>query len=562
MNIPAIYHRAESNYCFALDGKTVVLRIRFSKEDVPDRVSVLYNNKYDIARHQYRQQLHHLCDDSWYSYYSTVLHLKDSRLAYVFEICHDNKVQYFCEYGITEQYDFNVAYLNSFQYAYINANDITQNVPWLNNAVFYQVFPDRFYKASQKDEGYINSRWGQLPDPKSFYGGDLDGITSKLDYIKSLNVNALYLTPVFCGISNHKYDIYDYYNVDPMFGGNQALKRLVEGCHKRGIRVVLDAVFNHISDRSAQFQDVLKRGKQSPYFNWFVIEGDKINEQRDNYCQFASCPYMPKLDTSVREVQQYFIDVATYWIKKYDIDGWRLDVSDEVSHDFWRMMRKAVRRVKSDAVLIGENWHNSESYLNGDQFDSIMNYAFTKQMIDYFVREKIDEVQLALQLNGLLMRYTDTTNNMMFNLLDCHDTDRFYSLVKCDKDKYLCALAMSVFMPGSCNIYYGDEIMTEGGYDPDNRRTFDWNRLNDCEVKQFVQQLTSLLALKQQPALQRGDVKISGEKGVFVIKRSCDVQTIRLTVSREKGVYIEEGHGNGVAEEKSNKYFLIQGRLK
>lgn len=562
MNIPAIYHRAESNYCFALDDKTVVLRIRFAKGEQLDSVSVLYNTKYDIAKQQFRQKLNHICDDSVYSYYGTVLNLADSRLAYVFEIICGGTVRYFCEYGIVESYDFNIAYLNSFQYAYINRNDIVENVGWLNNAVFYQVFPDRFLKASKKDESYINAKWNELPHPKSFYGGDLDGICSKLDYIKSLNVNALYLTPVFCGISNHKYDIYDYYTVDPMFGGNDALKRLVEGCHKRGMKIVLDAVFNHISDRSVQFQDVLRNGDKSEFFKWFVIDGDKVNNQRDNYCQFASCPYMPKLDTSNKDVQRYLLDVATYWIRQYDIDGWRLDVSDEVSHDFWRMMRKAVKEVKPDAVMIGENWHNSESYLGGDQFDSIMNYAFTKQMVDYFVHEKIDEVELVQQLNGLLMRYTDTTNNMMFNLLDCHDTDRFYSLVKCNKDKYLSALAMMVFMTGSCNVYYGDEILTEGGYDPDNRRTFDWNKLNDPSTVQFTRQLTSLLALKRQPALQRGDISICEVDGDVTIKRSCDVQTVRLTVSKQKGVFVEEWFGNGVAENISNKYYLIQGRLK
>ncbi len=534
MNNAVIYHRAESNYCFALDTKTVVLRIRFAKGECIDSVSVLYNTKYEFSTKQYRQQLSFLCTDEFFDYYSTVLHLQDSRLAYIFEICHQGTTEYFCEYGIVPRYNFSLSYLDSFQYAFINSNDVTQNISWLNNAVFYQVFVDRFYKASNKDESYINAKWGELPTPKSFYGGDLDGICQKLDYIKSLNVNALYLTPVFCSISNHKYDIYDYYNVDAMFGGNDALRRLVEECHKRGIKVVLDAVFNHISERSEQFQDVLRNGDKSKYYNWFLVDGATINAERTNYCQFASCNYMPKLNTANPEVQQYLIDIATYWIKNYDIDGWRLDVSDEVSHDFWRAMRRAVRAVKKDAALIGENWHNSESYLRGDQFDGIMNYAFTKQMTDYFVYNHCDEQQLAQRLNGLLMRYTDTTNNMMFNLLDCHDTDRFYSLVGCDKEKFLCAFALSVFMAGSCNIYYGDEIMTEGGYDPDSRRTFDWDKLQQPSTKQFVQRVAQLAQLKQQPALQNGSIRISATNNTLYVQRSCAEQTLVLAVSNKQ----------------------------
>lgn len=555
MNIHAIYHRPESNYCFALDDKTVVLKMRFAKGEKLQSVSVLYNTKYSIAQKRCESKMTLIGSDALYSYYSTRLNLKDSRLAYVFKVCYDGKTCYFCEDGLLPDYDFDFAYFNSFQFAFINKNDVVENVSWLNNAVFYQVFVDRFYKASQKNEKYINAQWGQLPTPKSFYGGDLDGICQKLDYITSMNVNALYLTPVFCSDTNHKYDIYDYFHVDAMFGGNDALKRLVSECHKRGVKVVLDAVFNHVSDKFAPFCDVLKHGKHSPYFNWFIVEGDYVNKSRTNYCCFAECRYMPKLNTANRELQRYLIDVATYWIKNFDIDGWRLDVSDEVSHGFWRELRKAVKQLKPDAVLIGENWHNSESFLQGDQFDSIMNYAFTKQMMDFLVQKSTDEKTLAEKLIGLLMRYTDTTNNMMFNLLDCHDTHRFYSLTGCDKERFLCALAICVFMPGSCNLYYGDEILTEGGYDPDNRRTFDWDKLSDGETMRFREEVASLLALKRQPALC-GDVSISCKGNTFVLQRSAPQQTLTLLVNTK-----EDFHGVEEENVVTKKYFAVQGRL-
>ena len=539
MNKHAIYHRPESNFCFAIDEKTVVLRIRFAKGDKIEGLSVLYNSKYDIAKTQYRAEMPFICCDGLHDYYSVTLKLNDPRLAYVFEFSADGKKYYFCEAGVKESYDFSLAYYDSFQYAYINKNDIIQNVEWLNNAVFYQVFIDRFDKASKKDESYINASWGDLPTPKSFFGGDLDGICKHLDYIQSLGVTALYLNPIFKSPSNHKYDIIDYYEIDEMFGGKEALKRLVKACHERGIKIMLDAVFNHVSEGFYPFNQVMEYGRKSDYFDWFVIDGDKISGDRDNYDCFAACKYMPKLNTNNPEVQSYLIDIAKHYITEYDIDGWRLDVADEVAHDFWRQMRRKIKAVKPDAVLIGENWHNSESFLCGDQFDSIMNYGVTKAFLDFFARELIDEGGFAEALNAQLMRYTDTTNNMMFNLLDCHDTHRFFSEVGCNQRKLMHALLALVFLPGSINLYYGTEILTEGGYDPDSRRTFDWDKLNDPEIKGVKGEIAYILKLKNQPAIAHGTVKISNGDGYVTIERKCEEQTLTLKLCSEN--YTIEG---------------------
>ena len=539
MNKHAIYHRPESNFCFAIDEKTVVLRIRFAKGDKIEGLSVLYNSKYDIAKTQYRAEMPFICCDGLHDYYSVTLKLNDPRLAYVFEFYADGKKYYFCEAGVKESYDFSLAYYDSFQYAYINKNDIIQNVKWLNNAVFYQVFIDRFDKASKKDESYINASWGDLPTPKSFFGGDLDGICKHLDYIQSLGVTALYLNPIFKSPSNHKYDIIDYYEIDEMFGGKEAFKRLVKACHERGIKIMLDAVFNHVSEGFYPFNQVMEYGRKSDYFDWFVIDGDKISGDRDNYDCFAACKYMPKLNTNNPEVQSYLIDIAKHYVTEYDIDGWRLDVADEVAHDFWRQMRRKIKAVKPDAVLIGENWHNSESFLCGDQFDSIMNYGVTKAFLDFFAREVIDEGGFAEALNAQLMRYTDTTNNMMFNLLDCHDTHRFFSEVGCNQRKLMHALLALVFLPGSINLYYGTEILTEGGYDPDSRRTFDWDKLNDPEIKGVKGEIAYILKLKNQPAIAHGTVKISNGDGYVTIERKCEEQTLTLKLCSEN--YTIEG---------------------
>lgn len=541
MNLQAIYHRPESNYCFAESPRKLTLRIRFAKGEKLDYVAVLYNTKYRIADLRYKSIMELTYTDELFDYYSTVLNLDDCRISYVFEISAQEKIQFFCEDGLVDSYDFDLAYFNSFQFAYIHKSDVISRVDWLTNAVFYQIFSDRFYKPNGKSDSYINSQWNELPTPKSFYGGDLNGIREKLPYIKSLNVTALYLTPIFKSKSNHKYDTTDYYTVDKMFGGGEALSKLVDACHSNGIKVVLDAVFNHVSEDFAPFKDVLEKGKKSKYFDWFVIDGDSINDDKANYATFASCRDMPKLNTDNPATQQYLINVALYYMEKFNIDGWRLDVSDEVSHDFWRKFRQAVKTVNPDCALIGENWHNSESYLLGDQFDSIMNYAVTKQMMDYWVFDSIDEIKLAERLNRQFSRYSDVTNSMMFNLLDCHDTHRFYSLVGCNKHKLICAIAMSVFLPGSYCMYYGTEILTEGGYDPDSRRTFDWTKLNNGGICECVHIISQLLSLKQQPALKNGDIKVFAENGLFVISRSTSEQTITLKVAKKASNIRAEG---------------------
>lgn len=533
MNLHAIYHRPESKYCFAEAPFKLTLRIRFAKGERLDYVAVLYNNKYDIAKKRYKQIMSLAFSDELFDYYSVTLNLHDRRVMYVFEVGANGQVKYYCEDGLVDGYDFDLAYFNSFQFAYVHDSDVVNNVGWLQNAVFYQIFTDRFYRPEGKQGDYIDSQWGDIPTPKSFYGGDLNGIRQKLSYIKSLNVTALYLTPIFKSNSNHKYDTIDYYQVDETFGGNEALKKLVGECHAMGMKVVLDAVFNHVSEYFAPFRDVVKQGKKSKYYDWFVIDGDVVDKTKPNYATFAACKDMPKLNTDNAEVQRYLTDVALYYMDNYRIDGWRLDVSDEVSHDFWRYFRKAVKTKNPDCVLIGENWHNSESYLQGDQFDSIMNYAVTKQMMDFWVYDVIDEQTLALRLNAQFARYNDVANSMMFNLLDCHDTHRFYSLLNCNKDKLLCAIATMTFIPGSYNLYYGTEILTEGGYDPDSRRTFDWSKLQDPDIRKYVDSVAGLLALKAQPALKDGKVRIYAQNGLFVVERSTDRQTATLKVSKK-----------------------------
>src|SRR5699024_5658775 len=209
------------------------------------------------------------------------------------------------------------------------------------------------------------------------------GIIKHLDYLVDLGINGIYFTPIFKAHSNHKYDTIDYMEIDPQFGDKSTFKELVKACHEKGIRIMLDAVFNHSGYYFSQFQDVLEKGENSKYKNWFHIKDFPIQtDPVPNFDSFAFTSHMPKLNTEHPDVKQYLLDVATYWIKEFDIDGWRLDVANEVDHQFWREFRTAVKSVKQDVYILGEIWHDSMPWLQGDQFDAVMNYPFTNSAIE------------------------------------------------------------------------------------------------------------------------------------------------------------------------------------
>lgn len=532
----ALYHKPETEYGYARDGRTFCLRIRTAREDTPE-ITLVYGGKYDFWETQERKEMTLSFRDRLFNYYTVEIQPKDIRLVYVFEIRQGGEVLYYSEDGLTDQYDFTLNFYNAFQIAYINDSDIHKPVRWMESACFYQIFIDRFFRGdTRKDDSYINLPWGQIPNPKSFAGGDLRGIQEKLPYLQALGINALYLTPIFRSISNHKYDIQDYFTVDPMFGTNEDFAALVAAAHERNIRVVIDAVFNHVSDRCAQFQDVLKKGRKSPYFDWFIIHGETVDPEKGNYECFSVCNYMPKWNTSNPQVQDFLLRIAVHWIREYHIDGWRLDVSDEVSHHFWRRFRQAVKEANPECVIIGENWHNASAYLQGDQYDSIMNYAFTKACLDFFAFGTLDAGGFADRLNELLMRNTDTVSGMMLNLLDSHDTHRFFTQVGENRTKLESALAVLYLFVGAPCIYYGTEIAMAGGYDPDCRRTMDWERASaGGNTWDLIQKLARLK--KEEPALHGSKARAYAQGNGFFLERGgillrIDGDTYAHTIER------------------------------
>ncbi len=504
-----------------LDGQ-MHLRLRVQKDQVKT-VTLVYNCDKNMWHH-FRLEANMTVSfrDSEIEYYSVAVPLTDTRFSYIFKLqCRDGAVRYFSEEGLTDNYDHALGYFSFFQYTSQFPCD-TMTVPgWVRTAVCYQIFPERFAMGdTAKDTSYINTPWGQLPTPKSYCGGDLPGIREKLPYLADLGVNVLYLTPVFCSPTNHKYEITDYETVDPAFGGNAALKALIENAHAMGIKVMLDGVFNHCSWKHPFFLDAKTNGKASPYYDWFFWRED------GSYLTFGSVKTMPKLNTGNPEVMRYFANVAVKWMQEYEVDGWRLDVSDEISHRFLRHFRDAVLEQNSNAIIIGEDWHRAVRYLNGDEYDGIMNYGLTKALLDLLAFETVDAAAFRDRLVRLYHTYSIAACEKMLNLLGSHDTDRFLTRVHGDVQKLRAALAVMFFYPGIPCVYYGDEIGLMGGYDPDCRRCFDWKEANwDTGIQTLVKQLAGL---KKEPALSSGSLSVTEAEGVVTMTRTAPQQTAML----------------------------------
>jgi glycosidase len=359
---------------------------------------------------------------------------------------------------------------------------------WVRDAVFYQIFPDRFARGESAHTLLNVQPWGSPPTNNNFMGGNLQGILDRLDYLVDLGVTALYLTPIFQSPSNHRYDIMDYFAVDPHLGDMELLQRLVSICHLRGLRVVLDGVFNHCSDQHPFFVDVKRQGRQSRYWDWFHIRNWPIPDHFDSQqkaLHWYDCWWgfhtLPKLNYHHPDVQEYFLKVATYWLREADIDSWRLDVPNEVLQSFWPKFRRAVKAVKPDAYIVGEIWDDATSWLQGDQFDAVMNYRFQRSLIGCFAEERMDTRAFDGTLREILQAYPEPAAAVMLNLLGSHDTVRPMTIARWrDSDARhaleslkLMAAMQFTFLGAPC-VYYGDEIGLQGEKDPDCRRCFPW----------------------------------------------------------------------------------------
>lgn len=528
----AIYHRSHSSYSYAYDKETLHLRIRTAKGEV-DNITLRIGDPYDWATGGGGGNLNaenasgwvggenilmeKECETELFDYWFCAARppFYRARYAFILESC-DNELLLAGEKQIipvtNRDNDPALSQLfNFYCFPYINPTDVFNAPSWVKETIWYQIFPERFANGNPAISPANVLPWGsQDPQSNSFFGGDIQGVIDHLDYIQDLGITGIYFTPITQGKSNHKYDTTDYMKIDPAFGDEQTIKTLIDEVHKRGIKVMFDAVFNHIGASSMQWQDVLKQGANSKYADWFYIEQFPLIDESKrhshskemlNYRAFAFAENMPKLNTENPEVMEYLLEAGRYWVSNFDIDAWRLDVANEVDQRFWRRFRDELKAIKPELYILGEVWHDSMNWLGGDQFDAVMNYPLTDAILGFFASETLNATQFKSAVNELNVNYPINVNEVSFLLLDSHDTPRIIDKCGANREKAKLAYLFQFTHTGSPCIYYGGEIALDGGADPLNRKCMIWDESrHDLNMKRHIMQIIKLR--KTYPALR------------------------------------------------------------
>ena len=406
---------------------------------------------------------------------------------------------------------------------------------WVQDAIFYQIFPDRFANGDTSNDPPNVQKWGSPPTMWGFQGGDLRGILQHLDYLLDLGINSIYLNPIFLSTSNHRYNTSDYFQIDPRLGSLADFRALVDALHRNGMRLILDGVFNHCGRGFFPFTDVLENGEKSAYKDWFYIKQfplDAYNGDGDaqNYIGWWSHKSLPKLNAGNPKVREYIFKVARYWIEQ-GADGWRLDVPNEIDNDtFWDEFRHVVKSANRDAYLAGEIWDVSPRWANNTHFDGLMNYPI-KDALVLFLTGRENAVQFGNRIQTVINSYSRENLFAMYVPLDSHDTERFKTLVGRDNRKLKLAFLFQMAFPGTPAIYYGDEVGLEGEKDPDCRRAFPWRESNwDQDLRNWVKLLVSLR--KRMSSLRRGDyVQVMAADGVYAFARTLGEQNVLVVLN-------------------------------
>ncbi|OPJ60327.1 alpha-glycosidase [Clostridium oryzae] len=500
----AVYHMMDSNYAYALDINTLVIRIRTKKKDIK-RCILFYGDrcyeKEPILMDSVELKV--VASDAFFDYFEVEFKTKWKRVCYYFLLDDGKNTLYY--YG--DEFHEKLEHQRSkyYQYAYIREKDIIDVPVWAQDSVMYQIFPDSFATKKgviQKQKKTIQLEGGICCE--SNLGGSLVGVTENLPYIKELGANCIYLTPIFKAISFHKYNTIDYYEIDPCFGTKEDFKELVNECHKLGIRIILDGVFNHTSPYFFAFKDILDHGEKSKYKDWYLIDSFPVKvSYPPNYEAFAYVKDMPRLNTANEEVINYFMEVGKYWIKEFDIDGWRLDVANEIDHDFWVSFRRNIKSVKKDALLVAEIWENAQSFLSGDQFDSSMDYNFMNVCEEFFSAGKISVTEFDQRLANLRMRYKKPIQKVLMNLLDSHDVRRFLYTCGGNTEKLKLSSFFQMTYEGMPSIFYGDEVGLSGVTELEYRRPMEWEK--EKQDKSLLEHYKKLISIRNgHAALRRG----------------------------------------------------------
>jgi len=572
-------------------GENVKIRFRTGAGDVDHVYAVIRDggNRNECRR----LELEKAETAGRFDFYERTIQLGETPLIYDFEVVKGDEVCHYNRLGVSEPGGMDAPFVITPGF----------HVPeWAKGALMYQIFVDRFNNGDPTNDVlgdeyvYIGfpvtkvEKWNEqlsVLDVDRFYGGDIQGIWDKLDYLQSLKVEVLYLSPVFVSPSNHKYDCQDYEHIDPHYGvivkdegelvaadasenlaaSDAFFARFVQEVHKRGMRIILDGVFNHcgsfnkwmdrekIYEKDGGYEPGAYLSADSPYRDFFLFKDANGWPDNDSYEGWWGHNTLPKLNYEGSEkLYQYVLDIAKRWLSPpYSIDGWRLDVaadlghSPEMNHRFWRDFRKVVKEANPDALILAEHYGDATTWLSGDQWDTVMNYDAFMEPVSWFLTglEKHSERKddhllhnsqafMCSMLSNMSRMQTGSLYAAM-NELSNHDHSRFltrtnrvvgrlYKPEDAEKAEigvnygtFRSGAVIQMTWPGAPTIYYGDEAGVFGWTDPDNRRTFPWGK-EDLELTEFHRYLTGIR--NRTPAFRRGALKpLLAENGVIAYGR-------------------------------------------
>ena len=482
-----------SEYAFALDDTHYIFRLRTGKGEAESVWFYYADRAVMTPKLQFAPlPMEKFRTDRYFDWYEIRLETRFERIAYYFEL--QNGVETLFYYGDCYEMAGTPTRADYFQLPFNHRADRFAAPAWTRDAVVYNIFPDSFAAGKRLAPN------GAPP----CRGGTVRGVTENLDYIASLGFNCIYLNPIFAARSYHRYDTLDYYRIDPHMGAEDDLRDLVRRAHALGIRVILDGVFNHVSSDHPFFRDVLENGRASRYYSCFYAlpETPRLPAAGElpGYTCFSYVADMPKTNTADPFLRQYFCDVGAYWVRKFDVDGWRLDVANELDDGFLRAFRASVKAAKSDALIVGEVWENAAHYLGGDMLDSAMNYDFRRYCRRFFAEQTVDAETFDTNVSTLLLRYNENALFAQLNLLDSHDVSRFLSLCGGKTEQMELAVLLQMTFPGMPCVFYGDEKGLCGESEPEYRRPMAWDASSPLE--EVYRRMIALR--KTHPALRYG----------------------------------------------------------
>lgn len=612
-------------------GDTVTIRLRTGRYNV-DKAYLYVNNEEHL--------MYRIKSDKMFDYYEAQIKVGTEKLFYYFKVEAGKVVCYYNQIGAIKD-------LNPYYNFQIMPGFKTPH--WVRGAVMYQIFVDRFYDGDKTNNvldneySYIGEHvtevkdWNKYPANvgiREFYGGDLQGVLDKLDYLCDLGVEVIYFNPLFVSPSNHKYDIQDYDYIDPHFGkivsdngelladgdndnthatryidrvtnkknleaSNEFFAHVVEEVHKRGIKVIIDGVFNHCgsfnkwldkehiySTSTEEYSAGAYASYDSPYHNFFKFYGNQWPDN-NSYDGWWGHDTLPKLNyEESAELEEYILKIAAKWVSPpYNVDGWRLDVaadlgySREYNHEFWRKFRKAVKDANPDAVILAENYGDSYDWLQGDQWDTIMNYDAFMEPVTWFLTgmekhsdgKKEDSYGNPDYFFGAMhhnmSRMGGQSYAISMNELSNHDHSRFLTRTNhvvgrvenlgpeaannnVNKAVFMEAVVMQMTWPGAPTVYYGDEAGVCGFTDPDNRRTYPWGH----EDKLLIDFHKAVIRMhKENPVLRYGSYKqlysahnviaygrFQGDDVVIVVVNNNDDEVRARIPAWETGLWFDD----------------------